>query len=73
MSWQSIIADIQKRGLSQAQIATACGCGQATISDLAKGSSKEPRHALGESLLKIKNASDEEIGALRAPTETKVA
>jgi predicted XRE-type DNA-binding protein len=71
--WSQIIADIQKRGLSQAQIAQACGCAQATISDLAKGATTEPRHALGEALLKLIKASDREIARLKAPVESKAA
>lgn len=51
MDWKSTIAEIQARGMSQPQIAAVCGCGQATISDLASGKTKEPRHSLGQNLL----------------------
>lgn len=52
MYWKIIIADIVRHGkLTQPQIAEACGCGQATISDLAVGNTKEPRHSLGAALL----------------------
>lgn len=50
MDWKSLIADLQERGLSQPEIAQRCHCGQATISDLANGHTKEPRHSLGEAL-----------------------
>jgi predicted XRE-type DNA-binding protein len=53
MDWKQIIAEIQRHGqMTQAQIAAAVECGQATISDLAKGSTKQPNYALGAALLK---------------------
>lgn len=68
MNWTSIIARLQERGLSQAQIAAACGCGQATISDLARagGGTKEPRFSLGNALVALTDAADEEIERLKA-------
>ena len=53
MDWKSLIADLQRHGYTQPQIAAVCGCGQATISDLAKGNTKEPRHSLGEALRRL--------------------
>lgn len=52
MNWPNIIERIQSaRGWTQPQIAVATGCAQATISDLATGKTKEPRHSLGQALL----------------------
>ena len=53
MNWTHIIADLQSWGVTQPQIAAACGCAQATISDLATGKSSEPRYALGQSILAL--------------------
>lgn len=54
MDWKNIIAEIQSHGkLTQPQIATKCGCGQATVSDLAKGNTEQPRHSLGVALLAL--------------------
>lgn len=50
MDWEQLIAELVARRMSQTQIAAACGCGQATIADLANGKTKEPRHSLGETL-----------------------
>lgn len=50
MNWKNLIADLQARGLSQPQIAAACECGQATISDLARGRTEDPRDSLGQAL-----------------------
>lgn len=53
MEWKTIIADLQAAGVTQPQIAAACGCAQATVSDLATGKSTEPRYALGRSILAL--------------------
>jgi transcriptional regulator with XRE-family HTH domain len=53
MNWKNIIAELQAWGVTQPQIAAACGCAQATISDLATGKSTEPRYALGQSILSL--------------------
>ena len=50
MNWKNIIAELQAWGVTQPQIAAACGCAQATISDLATGKSTEPRYALGRAI-----------------------
>lgn len=50
MDWKSLITELNRLGYTQPQIAALCGCGQATVSDLAKGITKEPRHSLGEAL-----------------------
>lgn len=71
MDWQSLIASIQKRGLSQVQIASICGCGQPTISDLSKGHTVEPRFALGQQLIVLSKASDREVRRLLARSESK--
>ena len=61
MDWSKLISSIQKRGLSQMQIAAICGCGQATISDLLKGTTTEPRFTLGQQLIVLSKASDREL------------
>lgn len=50
MDWKSLIAELQGFGLTQAQVAAICGCGQGTLSDLANGHTKEPRFSLGKAL-----------------------
>lgn len=54
MNWKTTISEIQAHGLTQPQIAAQCGCAQATINDLANEKTREPRHSLGQSLLKLK-------------------
>jgi transcriptional regulator with XRE-family HTH domain len=52
--WIEVIADLQAKGYSQAEIAKACGCSQPTVSELATGKLKDPRHAVGEALLALR-------------------
>jgi len=54
MDWKIIIAEIQEYGhLTQPQIAEKCGCGQATISELARGETKHPRYPVGAALKEL--------------------
>lgn len=67
MNWPNIIERIQaERGLTQPQIAVATGCAQATISDLATGKTKEPRHSLGQALISL-------LSGVPSATEAKAA
>ena len=51
--WTAIIRELKGHGLSQKHIASVCGCGQTTISDLAKGQTKDPSYSVGESLKRL--------------------
>lgn len=54
MEWKNVIAEIQRHGkMTQPQIAKRVGCGQATISDLVNGGTKQPRWPLGDALLAL--------------------
>lgn len=53
MQWKDYISAIAAKGVTQNQIAKEAGCGQATISDLASGKTKEPRASLGMRLVRI--------------------
>lgn len=53
MEWKDYLAQIAAKGVSQSQIAREVGCGQATISDLALGKTREPRTSLGMALMRI--------------------
>ena len=53
MNWSNVISELQAAGWSQPQIAAECGCAQSTISDLARGSTKDPRYTIGEKLKQL--------------------
>lgn len=52
-AWPSIISDLIGSGLTRAELAIEVEAGTATINDLARGETSEPRHALGQRLLAL--------------------
>lgn len=50
MDWKQLLEDLAEAGWAQTRIAERCGVGQATISELARGVTKEPRYQLGAAL-----------------------
>lgn len=50
MNWKNLIAEIMAAGYTQDEIADYCDCAQASISDIHRKRTTEPRHALGEKL-----------------------
>lgn len=51
--WPAVVRALVASGLTQPQIAQQCGCGQATLSDLVRGKTKEPRYSTGFALLRL--------------------
>lgn len=70
MDWKLLIAELQGFGLSQGAIAGECGCGQSTISELAKGVTKDPRHSIGEKLRQLAKTKREEAAAADAEQDS---
>ena len=73
MDWQSTIAHIRRKGLSQVQIAAHCACGQATISELERGVNNNPKFKLAQALIALNKASDKEIARIKGQLEAKAA
>lgn len=63
MNWKEIISKLSELGHTQPELARLCGCGQATISDLATGKTKSPRYEIGAKLLTLTEvaADSEEV------------
>lgn len=53
MDWKTIIFDLQRVGMTQGQIAAACGTGQSHVSGLARGARLSPSWELGSRLLAL--------------------
>lgn len=52
--WKNLITEIkQMTGYSQGEIASRCGCGQSTISDLLAEKTKGPRYDLGQKIIQL--------------------
>jgi hypothetical protein len=67
MDWTVVISELSGTfGMSQPEMAAACQCGQSTISGLATGVTKDPRHSTGVKLLKL---LDEKRAAAAASAE----
>jgi predicted XRE-type DNA-binding protein len=67
MDWKTVIADIQRHGqMTQPQIAEKVGCGQATISDLVNGATKQPRYPLGVALIGLLKTIKPDLGEREA-------
>ncbi len=56
MDWKTVITQAQARnGLTQTRLAQQVGCSQASITDLLRGRTREPRYSLGQRLLDLSN------------------
>lgn len=54
MKWQTVITDIKAGlGITQAQLAKRIGVAQASISELERGVSKDPRYTTGSALMDL--------------------
>lgn len=51
--WSAIVKALVASGLTQPQIADACGCGQSTLSDLLNRRTIDPRVSLALKLLRL--------------------
>lgn len=53
MNWREIIGDLLHWKYSQSRIAQACGCTQATVSDIYRGITPDPKFAVGLALVEL--------------------
>lgn len=64
IDWSSVVGALAKAGVSQQEIAHHCGCGQTTISDLARGGTQSPRARLAFALLRLAAQRRVELGGV---------
>lgn len=53
MNWSKVIGELAELGYTQPLIAEKCKCGQATVSDLARGATANPRFNTAQALLSL--------------------
>ena len=53
VDWAAVMAALKRAGVRQEEIAAELGCGQATLSDIARGKTQDPRFMLASGLLQI--------------------
>lgn len=56
MDWKKLIAELAESGLTQSQIAEACGTTQSTVSDLARLDERGCTFELGSKLVALHKA-----------------
>lgn len=67
MDWKTLLKELDDAGFTQTRIAAHCGVAQSTVSDLARGASKEPSFAFGAKLVELHGAR--QLTANPAPAE----
>jgi len=50
MDWIKLISELSASGVLQTEMANYCGCSQSTISDLARGVTKQPYYNIGAAI-----------------------
>lgn len=53
MDWKKLIAELTAAGVTQTQIAEACGVAQSSVSDLHRGATKSPSFEFGNKLASL--------------------
>ena len=71
MDWQAIIQALRAVGVTQSDMARACGLSPQSMSELATGMVKEPKHSVGAVILELHRRHVVVLGA--ASTEAGVA
>lgn len=73
MNWKSAVAELVALGITQPQIAEACGCSQSAISQLANGKIRDPRDSIGQALRALVHAKRREAAQKGAAPATPTA
>ena len=50
MDWPNIIESLRERGWTQSLLAERLGIAQSAVSDLRRGSTKDPKHSTGQAI-----------------------
>lgn len=66
MNWIEAIALLKEAGYKQGEIASACGCAQATISDLATGKTKDTSDSIGQVLRTLIKRAERKLAQQKA-------
>lgn len=72
MDWKQLIADLKRRGMTQAEIGKRVNAAQNTISDIANGRIPDPRYSIGARLRSLHESvmSDGGLPVADEPGET---
>lgn len=53
VDWPALLRGLKSAGVTQPEIALRLNCGQATVSDIARGKTTDPRFTLAAGLLRL--------------------
>jgi transcriptional regulator with XRE-family HTH domain len=65
--WPQITRQLVESGITQPELAKACGCSQSTVSDVIRGRTKDPRASIALALLRLAKERGIEVGAPAIP------
>lgn len=69
VDWPALLRGLKAAGVTQPEIALQLNCGQATVSDIARGKTTDPRFTLAAGLLRLAREHQVEVCALGALRE----
>jgi transcriptional regulator with XRE-family HTH domain len=64
VDWPALLRGLKAAGVTQPEIALQLNCGQATVSDIARGKTTDPRFTLAAGLLRLAREHGVEVEAL---------
>lgn len=69
VDWPALLRGLKAAGMTQPEIAEQLRCGQATVSDIARGKTIDPRYTLAAGLLRLARKHRVDVRALSAMRE----
>lgn len=70
VDWPALLRGLKAAGVTQPEIALQLNCGQATVSDIARGKTTDPRFTLAAGLLRLAREHGVEVEPLGHVRET---
>lgn len=64
VDWPALLRGLKAAGVTQPEIALQLNCGQATVSDIARGKTTDPRFTLAAGLLRLAREHGVEVEPL---------
>lgn len=69
VDWPALLRGLNAAGVTQPEIALRLNCGQATVSDIARGKTTDPRFTLAAGLLRLAREHNVDVRTCGQVTE----
>lgn len=69
VDWPALLRGLKAAGVTQPEIALRLNCGQATVSDIARGKTTDPRFTLAAGLLRLAREHNVDVRTCGQVTE----